>query len=165
MGTIVKKDELSQKSKQRQSAESQNNNSKQLIKVLLQNWRPEESQSYQFFNNQFPRLNKDILLSIAKILKEHFGLDLNREAYRNKNVLYKWFDDHFEKFRPILETKICITDADYKPLMRNSKPGLQVLEAYKEQQKMIGQPLKKDPYDENQYDENQYDEDQGDEDQ
>lgn len=40
------------------------------------------------------------LVSIAQVFAKHCNIDLDRESKRRKEVLIKWFDDHWDEILP-----------------------------------------------------------------
>jgi hypothetical protein len=43
------------------------------------------------------------LVSIGFVLSEQSGIPMDREATRRRAVLFKWFDEHWDRFRPELD--------------------------------------------------------------
>jgi hypothetical protein len=47
-------------------------------------------------------LTQTELLSVAKVIGSELGINIDREAKRRKEVLVKWFDEHYEHLSEIL---------------------------------------------------------------
>ena len=112
----------------------QNENSKEYIKMQLIGWEREKSPAVQFFNKmEFSKFNKSILLAFAKIFSELLNVhDLYRDHYRSMDMLYKWFDDHWDLCKPLLE-KTCFVDKNFQLLTKSSPNILSLLESYTKQ--------------------------------
>ena len=115
----------------------QNEQCKIRIIEELKDWVEESSPAFHFFTQKFARLNKEILLVLARIISEKLNYhDLTRDYHRNKNMLFKWFDDHWDCCEPILN-KVCLVDKDYNLLMKNSPNASFILESYLVQEKRM----------------------------
>ena len=42
-------------------------------------------------------------LSIAQVIAKHLNINISREERRNKNLLIKWYDDHWDAVAPVLD--------------------------------------------------------------
>jgi hypothetical protein len=58
-------------------------------------------------------LNQSELLSLAEVIGKEIGVKVDREAKRRKEVLIKWFDEHYSSMKSILAS-IEIEDSEGK---------------------------------------------------
>ena len=108
----------------------QNEQSKIEIQEELQNWDKENSPAFRFFTQKFTKLNKEILLVFARLLSEKLNChDLSRNHHRSRDLLFKWFDDHWNCCEPILN-RTCFVDQNYNLLMKNSPNVSSLLESH-----------------------------------
>jgi len=76
---------------------------KELNKIRLQDFNFENSQAYDMLIKKFGSLpSREALLSLARVLSYHLKINLDREAYRRKNVLLKWYDEKYLEIKDVL---------------------------------------------------------------
>ena len=73
------------------------------VKHWLKNYDLNTSKSYHFIRGRFPGAIRREITSIAELLSSITGIRVYREAKRNMTVMFKWFDDHWSKLKPVLE--------------------------------------------------------------
>jgi hypothetical protein len=73
------------------------------ISKRTENWTPEGSEVWRTLQNIFgERIQLHALLDVAIRLSQEAGITLDRDAKRRKNVLIKWFEEHWDKIYPLL---------------------------------------------------------------
>ena len=103
----------------------------QLIAAELVNWNKETSTAFKFLTRRFNKVTKPIILSLAHILSFVFGIpQVTREAYRDKRVLIKWYDDHFDQIQPIIDNFICIKDQNFHLIGNQSDQSKNIMKSF-----------------------------------
>ena len=86
---------------------------KLLITKRLDDFILEDCRSSKLFIEKFGSVpSRAALLSLAKVISEHMNIYLDREAYRRKKVLMKWYDENYEKIKPFILENIKIEVSD-----------------------------------------------------
>lgn len=57
-----------------------------------------------------PKPSQHELLSLAQVISENMNISLDREAFRRKRVLIKWFDENFTQIEPFWKKHIVVID-------------------------------------------------------
>jgi hypothetical protein len=69
------------------------------------------SVAYSFLHDRFwPKPSRHELLSLAQVVSEHLHILLDREAFRRKRVLFKWYDENWGMVEPFIRQNIVILD-------------------------------------------------------
>ena len=63
-----------------------------------------------------PKPSQQELLSLAQAISETLQILLDREAFRRKKVLIKWFDENYAVIEPFLDRNVLILDGAGKPI-------------------------------------------------
>jgi hypothetical protein len=50
------------------------------------------------------------LLSLAQVIAQHLHIRLDREAFRRKRVLLKWYDENWARVEPFIRQNIIVLD-------------------------------------------------------
>ena len=95
----------------RNSQNNQNDREKKLNILRLRDFDKKNSKIVNYLKKSFGNMNKDQLLSLAKITSNCLGLYLDREAQRRKNVLWKWFDENQREILNMYEENLLIVDS------------------------------------------------------
>ena len=107
----------------------------QLIKAQLKDWNPKTSRAYKFLIERLKKITKSLLLGLAQTLSAEFGIKkVTREAYRHKNVLIKWYDDHFDEIQPLIDNYISISDETFTIVGKQSNESKDILKKFRLQQ-------------------------------
>lgn len=101
---------------------SQREKEKILINHNLQGWDIKTSRAFNLINSLYGNINRTLLQCLAKIVSNSLNIYLEREAQRRKDVLIKWFDDHYDETSQFLQNNILILDEKKKPI-GNQGPG------------------------------------------
>lgn len=76
-----------------------------------------ESYAYNKLCERYgPKPSQHELLSLAQVISENLDILLDREAFRRKRVLIKWFDENFTKIEPFWENYIVVIDENGDPI-------------------------------------------------
>ena len=77
----------------------------QRVNARLAGFDIEKSEAWKTIQRQFTvGVTHTELKSIAQILCDQLSIKLDRDASRDNRVLVKWFDENWEKIKPILHT-------------------------------------------------------------
>ena len=80
-----------------------------LITNRMKDFNPYEGKVNDFFMNFFGEMpTREQLLSLARVVAIHLQLELDREAFRRKEVLIKWYDEHYDLVFPFITNHIKI---------------------------------------------------------
>ena len=80
-----------------------------LVASRMKNFDPNHGRVIETLTNLLGTMpNREQLLSLGRVLAKHLHLQLDREAFRRKEVLIKWFDEHFEVVIPFITHHIKI---------------------------------------------------------
>jgi hypothetical protein len=61
------------------------------------------SRPWRYFRDRgWDKLSVKECVGIGRVLSSETGLDMDREAKRRKEVMFKWMDDHWNAFEPVL---------------------------------------------------------------
>jgi hypothetical protein len=91
----------------------QTSQERQKIDQRIANFAYEKSAAWQEISaRHWDSLRQSELLSIAQVLGNKLGIEVDREAKRRKSVLVKWFDENLMRLRPLFD----YIDVDYAPL-------------------------------------------------
>jgi hypothetical protein len=72
-----------------------------VIDQRLQNFRLKDSRAYQFFEDRkWTELRVPEMVSIGQLFALAAELEMDREAKRRKEVLFRWMEDNWEACRP-----------------------------------------------------------------
>jgi hypothetical protein len=64
-----------------------------------------------FLSERFgAKMSRHELLSLAQIISEHLHILLDREAFRRKRVLFKWYDENWAIVEPFIRRNIVVLD-------------------------------------------------------
>lgn len=78
-----------------------------LIEKRMENFDYHECAAMIYLSSKFTRLPSRIeLVSLAKVCSKHTGIYLDREAYRRKTVLIKWFDENLKALMNFIDNHI-----------------------------------------------------------
>ena len=82
---------------------------KLIVKQKLSGFDGKESPVPEALEEKFGTMpNREELLSLAKVISKHLQIPLDREAYRRKNVLMKWYHDNFGQILPFIQNNIVV---------------------------------------------------------
>ena len=89
------------------------NDQLQIEKLLIMNrmkdFDPNKGRVNDMFMNMFGYVpTREQLLSLARVVSIYLHLQLDREAFRRKEVLIKWYDEHYETVFPFIQNHIKI---------------------------------------------------------
>jgi hypothetical protein len=74
------------------------------ISKRVENWSVDRSQVWKKLQEIFgEKIQLNALLCVASQLSEQAGVILDRDAKRRKNILVKWFEEHWESLSPHLD--------------------------------------------------------------
>ena len=77
------------------------------IALRLNGFNPKDNVVTKEFEKRFgPNLKQSELRNIAQIIADHANIKLDRDAKRRKNVLLKWFDEHWTQIAPFLNNVV-----------------------------------------------------------
>jgi hypothetical protein len=75
------------------------------------------SVAFSFLSERFgPKLSRHELLSLAQVLSEQLHILLDREAFRRKRVLVKWYDENWAQVEPFIRGNIIIISKTGHPV-------------------------------------------------
>jgi hypothetical protein len=81
----------------------------------IANFRVFESKAWQELASRgWDGLTHAELLSVAQVLVNKLSIPVDREAKRRKCILVKWFDEHLEDIRPLLDFIHLEFETDFK---------------------------------------------------
>jgi hypothetical protein len=67
--------------------------------------------AWSFLSQRFgPKLTRLELVSLAQVVSEHLRIPLDREAFRRRRVLLKWFEENWAYVEPFLRTNVVVLD-------------------------------------------------------
>jgi hypothetical protein len=89
----------------------QNEREQAMNMTRLAGFRKTESRAYSVLCARFVREPKRVeLLSLARVLSTHLCIPLDREAFRRKIILIKWFEENLQLIEPVLNANIIVLD-------------------------------------------------------
>ena len=93
---------------------NQNDIEKKLNDLRLRNFDKKNSRIVIYLKKSFGKMNRDQLLSLAKITSNIINVNLDREARRRKKVLWKWFDENQIQILNMYKDNLQIVDSHQK---------------------------------------------------
>ena len=76
---------------------------KQRAKARLSGFDAYDSKQWHVLTSRYGEMNHCELLSMARVISEVLRIPIDRDANRRKEVLIKWFSEHWDRIEPILE--------------------------------------------------------------
>jgi hypothetical protein len=75
---------------------------KEIADRHLGDFKAEESRGLALLNRIYPKtaMTRHSMSALAVILSNVFDIPLERDSSRRKDLLIKWFDDHYDKLEP-----------------------------------------------------------------
>lgn len=73
------------------------------VRQILSDFDPNKSEAWKTITDLFGHnIKQPPLLEIARIVAEHVGIAVTRQARRRKSVLIKWYDDNWSYIKPYI---------------------------------------------------------------
>lgn len=88
---------------------------KALLKEKLGGFDPKSSIAWTKLTDRYgPKISLDEMLSLAQAVSSVLNVPLTREYKRRKDMLIKWFDEHFDVIWPFIEENVFVEDINGK---------------------------------------------------
>jgi hypothetical protein len=83
----------------------------------LMGFNEKSSIAWSFLSQRFGvKLTRLELVSLAQVLSSHLRIPLDREAFRRRRVLLKWFEENWADVEPFLRAHIVVLDTEGCPV-------------------------------------------------